>query len=213
MSDENTLRIHIARLASQMYARDFISNLSGNISVRLPDDTLLLTPAGIYKSELKPEDMVVVDQAGNCLRAIPGRWPTSELPMHLEAYRQRADVQAIIHAHPITCIALSLVGISLEDAYIPEALQVCGPVPTTRFAMPSSTENQDVISDLIADHDAILLAHHGTLTVGSNLDEAYVRLETLEHTARILALAYMLGKPRQLEPAVVEKLLKSRKSH
>lgn len=193
-----------------MYARDFISGSAGNISVRLPDGNLLITPSGVNKGKMRPEELLVIDMAGNCLNGNPVCKPTSELPMHLEVYRQRADAGAVIHAHPITCVALSLVGISLQDPYIPEALVMLGPVPTTPYATPSSTENRDAIAGLIADHDAIILAHHGTLTVGRDLDEAYARLEILEHTAKTVALAHQLGTPRRLSPDAVQKLIAMR---
>ena len=133
--------------------------------------------------------------------------------MHLEVYRQRKDVTAVIHAHPIYSIALSLTGLTLEDPYIAEALVLLGPVPTTPYATPSSTENRDAISGLIADHDAIVLAHHGSLTVGRDLEEAYERLEVLEHSAETVLLANQLGTPRQIPAHEVDKLLQMRKAY
>lgn len=190
-----------------MYARDYISGLSGNLSARLPDGNLLVTPAGVSKSDLRAEQLCVLDPDGHPVHVPTGLEPTSELPMHLEVYRQRPDVGGAIHAHPITSVALSLVGISLEEPILPEALVVLGPVPTTGYATPSSEEDRDAIAGLIARNNAIILAHHGTLTVGRDLMEAYVRLETLEHTARTLATAYQLGQPARLSEEAVDKLL------
>lgn len=208
--EEKDLRAQMVKIAGRMYARDFISGLAGNLSARLPDGNFLATPGGVCKEELEPDDLLVVDLDGNCLRSRPGMRPTSELPMHLEIYRQRSDVGGVIHAHPIACVALSLVGISLEEPRIPEALVSLGPVPTTQYATPSSTENRDAIAGLIADHDCIILAHHGSLTVGRDLREAYLRLEILEHTAQAIAMAYQIGQPRSLTPEAVAKLLKQR---
>lgn len=205
--DETLLRLEIVEVAAKMYARDFISGLSGNLSGRLPDGNLLVTPAGVPKAELQPEQLVVVDLNGNPRNAPPGLKPTSELPMHLEVYRRREDVGGVIHAHPVACVALSLVGIPLDEPLIPEALVMLGPVPTTRYATPSSVENCEAIAGLIEEHNAIILSQHGTLTVGRDLAEAYCRLETLEHTARTVALAHQLGKPRRLTEEAVEKLL------
>lgn len=207
---DQALRQGIIAIGQEMYRRDFISGAAGNISARLPDGNLLITPSGINKGKLTPDDMLVIDRDGNCLGGDATCRPSSELPMHLEVYRRRPDAGAVIHAHPITCVALSLVGISLQDAYIPEALVMLGPVPTTPYATPSSTENRDAISGLIANHDAIILAHHGSLTVGRDLEEAYARLEILEHTAKTVALAFQMGTPRQLSPQAVEKLLAMR---
>ena len=193
-----------------MYANQFIHGRAGNLSARLPDGNILTTPAGVKKADLGPDQLVVVDPQGKLQRGLPGLNPTSELPMHLEVYDQRPDVQAVIHAHPIHCIALSLTGLTLENPYIAEALVLLGPVPTTPYATPSSTENRDAIAGLIAEHDAILLAHHGSLTVGRDLDEAYERLEVLEHSAEVLLLASQQGPARQIPADEVNKLLRMR---
>jgi L-fuculose-phosphate aldolase len=201
-----TLQDQMVAIAAEMYAHGFITGLSGNLSARLPDGKILVTPAGAHKGSLSPETLLTVDLEGHILSNPEKMLATSELPMHLEVYRQRLDVGAAIHAHPVTCIALSLVGITLEKPYIPEAVVLLGDVPTTAYATPSSDENRQAISELIREHDALILAHHGSLTVGRDLREAYVRLETLEHTAQIVALAHQLGEPRQLSSEAVRKL-------
>ena len=195
------------QIAVEMYRKDFIAGSAGNLSARLPDGSVLITPSGANKGKLQPDDLLVVDLDGNCLSGDASCRPSSELPMHLEAYKRRPDVRAVIHAHPITCVALSLVGISLLEPLIPEALVLLGPVVTTPYATPSSTENRDAISGLIQDHDVLVLAHHGSLTVGRDLNEAYMRLEVLEHTAKTVAQAHQLGTPRALSPDAVEKLM------
>jgi L-fuculose-phosphate aldolase len=208
----DALRKNMVEIGQEMYRRDFISGAAGNLSARLPDGNLLITPSGLNKGKLTPDALLIIDLNGNCVRGDATCRPSSEVPMHLEVYRQRPDVGAVIHAHPITCVALSLVGISMQDPYIPEALVMLGPVPTTPYATPSSTENRDAIAGLIATHDALILAHHGSLTVGRTLEEAYARLEVLEHTAKTVALAFQMGTPRQLTPQAVEKLLSMRQT-
>jgi L-fuculose-phosphate aldolase len=209
--DETALRQAIVKVGEEMYKRDFISGGAGNISTRLPNGNLLITPSGINKGKLTPDEILVIDLEGNCLNGDAACRPSSELPMHLEVYRQRPDAGAVIHAHPITCVALSLVGISLQDSYIPEALVMLGPVPTTQYATPSSTENRDAIAGLVANHEAIILAHHGTLTLGRDLSEAYARLEILEHTAKTVSLAFQMGKPKKLATEAVQKLIAMRR--
>ncbi len=204
------LRQEVVDVAAEMYRRDLISGPAGNISVRLPDGNLLVTPSGGRKDQLDPGELLVIDRQGNCLNGDASCRPTSELPMHLEVYGQRPDVAAVIHAHPISCVALSLAGVSLVDPYIPEALVFLGPVPTAPYATPASEENREAIAGLIQDHDAIILAHHGSLTVGSDLDQAFMRLEILEHTAKTVVLACQIGTPRRLDPDSVEKLLAQR---
>jgi L-fuculose-phosphate aldolase len=210
--DETALRATLISVAKRMYARDYIAGSAGNISARLPNGNILITPSGANKAELTPEDLLVINEGGICVIGDPNCRPTSELPMHLECYARRPDVGAVVHAHPIMCVALSLVGISLQTPYIPEALVFLGPVPTTPYANPSSEENRAAIRGLIVDHDAIILAHHGSLTVGRDLKEAFDRLEILEHTARTVAAACQMGAPRPLREIAVEKLLVTRRN-
>ena len=193
-------------VGGRLAALGYIHGRAGNLSARLPDGTLLATPAGLNKAEIYPDQLLIVDFEGNPVRALPGLRPTSELPMHLEVYRQRQDVGAVIHAHPTNCIVLSLLGISMEDPYLPEALVLLGPVPTTPYATPSSVENREAIAGVIGDHDALILSHHGSLTVGRDLDEAMERLETLEHSAEILVRAHQIGQPRQIPADALGKL-------
>ena len=132
--------------------------------------------------------------------------------MHLEAYRRRPDVNGVVHAHPITAVALSIAGVSLAECVVPEAVVVLGLVPTTPYANPSSEENQRAIAEVIVGHDALVLQYHGTLTVGVDVYEAYLRLETLEHTAKIIALTRLLGGGPALPPEQVSKLLGARQA-
>jgi L-fuculose-phosphate aldolase len=207
---EQALRQQIVSVGRRMQAEGYIAGAAGNLSARLNEDRLLITPSGASKGELSPDELLVIDQEGNCLEGDGTCRPSSELPMHLEIYRQRPDVGAVVHAHPVYCVALSLVGVSLQTPYIPEALVLLGPVATTRYATPSSTENRDAIRGLIGEHDAIVLAQHGSLTVGVDPEEAFMRLEVLEHTAHTVATAYMLGEPRALSEEAVGKLLRMR---
>ena len=211
MASEDALRAEIVRIGRLMHAHEFVDGTSGNLSARLDADHLLATPSGLAKGFLEPEQFIVVNMRGELVRGQPGLKPTSELLMHLEAYRRRPDVNAVIHAHPITSVALSIAGVSLADCIIPEAVVVLGLIPTTPYATPSSEENQRAISEVIVGHDAIILQYHGTLTVGGDVMEAYLRLETLEHTAKIVALAKLLGGGPPLPPEQVEKLIQTRK--
>lgn len=194
-----------------MHQFQFIDGASGNISARLGPDRILATPSGLAKGFLSPEQLIVIDLDGNLIQPAPlGLKPTSELLMHLEAYKQRADVTGVVHAHPITAVALSIVGIPLTDCIIPESVLLFGPIPTTPYANPSSAENQRAISELVKTHDAIILAYHGSLTVGPTVWDAYLKLESLEHTAQIIAQARMLGEVKPLPPEQVAKLIDTR---
>lgn len=211
MNDENALRAEIVRIGRLMHQFEFVDGTSGNISARIGRDRILATPSGLAKGFLSPDQLIIVDMHGALVPpALPGLRPTSELLMHLEAYKQRPDVNGVVHAHPITAIALSISGIPLTDCIIPEAVVVFGAIPTTPYATPSSAENQQAISELVRTHDAIVLAYHGSLTVGSTAWDAYLKLESLEHTAKIVAQAHMLGGVKPLPPEQVQKLIQMR---
>jgi L-fuculose-phosphate aldolase len=212
MAPEAELRAEIVRVGEWMHARELVDGSAGNITARLGPDRLLATPSGLPKGWLQPDQLIEVDLDGRLVRGGAGLRPTSELLMHLEAYRRRPDVQAVVHAHPPAAVALSIAGVPLAECVIPEAIVFLGLVPTTPYATPSSAENQEAIADLVSSHDAILLAYHGSLTVGSSVTEAYLRLETLEHTARIIALARLLGGGPPLPPEQVAKLLDTRQA-
>jgi len=210
MLSEDQLRSEIVRAGRWLHENDYVDGASGNLSARLGPDRLLATPSGLPKGYLEPEQLIIVNMRGELISGPPGLKPTSELRMHLEAYRRRPDVNAVIHAHPITSVALSIAGISLAECVIPEAIVILGLVPTTPYATPSSEENRRAISEVIVSHDAIILQYHGSLTVGRDVMEAYMRLETLEHTAKIVALSKLLGGVPALPAEQVTKLIQMR---
>jgi L-fuculose-phosphate aldolase len=131
--------------------------------------------------------------------------------MHLEVYRQRPDVNAVVHAHPPLATAFSIAGVSLARCVIPEVIVTLGGIPTAEYATPGTGEVPVSIRQAICDYDAIILAHHGSLTVGSTLWEAYLRLEKVEHTAEITLAAQQLGQVHTLSPEAVEKLAQKRR--
>ena len=213
-TNEQALRQTFVQIGRLMYDKGFICASDGNISARLGPDRLLITPSGLHKGLLEPEQMLIVDLEGNVVRGGYGRSanlkPTSELPMHLEAYRQRPDIEAVVHAHPPITVALSIAGIPMADCLIPEAIVMLGIVPTTQYATPSSEENVSAIRDLIRNHDGLVLQRHGSLTVGDSPMQAFMRLESLEQNARIGFMLAQLGVRNPLPPHEVEKLLRQR---
>ena len=210
-ANEPQLRQEIVRIGQLMYSKGFIAASDGNISARLRPDRLLITPSGLHKGLLQPDQLLLIDQSGRVVGPGRGLKPTSELPMHLEAYRQRPDISAVVHAHPPISVALSIAGISLTDCLLPEVIVFLGLVPTTAYATPSSVENVRAIHDLIGQHDAIILQRHGSLTVGDTPMQAFMRLETVEQNARIAFMLAQLGVRHPLPPAEVEKLLAQRR--
>jgi L-fuculose-phosphate aldolase len=213
-SKEQALREEIVRVGRLMYERGLAVAADGNISAPLDEGHVLCTPSGLCKGTMTPDQLIVVDMDGH--KVGPGTsanrdlQPTSEVRMHLEAYRQRPDIGGVVHAHPPITVALSIAGVSLADCMLPEVIVTLGLVPTTEYATPASAENVRAIRDLITNHDGIILQRHGTLTVGRDPWEAYMRLESLEQVARITLILQQLGHGEPLPPEQVEKLLAQR---
>ncbi len=207
------LRREIVAAARRLHEQGLLPGPSGNLSARLDDERVLVVPSGVPKARLQPEELLIVDLGGRVLAGMRGLKPTSELPMHLEVYRRRSDVAAVVHAHPAAAVALTLAGISLQEAVLPEAVLLLGEVPTTAYATPSTAENRGVVAAWIGQHDVILLARHGALTVGHTLNEAVTRMEVLEHTAQTLLWAHLVRRPEPLPPEAVEKLQRVRATY
>jgi L-fuculose-phosphate aldolase len=205
---ESDLRLAILECGQICYARHLMTSNDGNISVRLDESRVLLTPAGMCKGRMDADDLLIIDMDGNVLASANDRRPSTETPMHLEVYRQRADVRAVIHAHPIFATALTVAGLDFPDDILPEVALTLGRVPVSAYATPSSRADAEVVRPLIRDYNAILLRQHGSLTVGKNLDEALIHLERIEHVAEVFHHANQLGNVKRIPPEELKKLAK-----
>jgi L-fuculose-phosphate aldolase len=192
----------------RMYAKGFVAANDGNVSIRI-SEKILTTPTGKSKGFLRFSDLVWVNLDG---KQLEGKLrPTSELLMHLFVYKKRKDVKAVVHAHPPYSTALAIAGIKLPDSIMPEVITSLGEIPLAPYGTQSTREVPDSISDLIKNHDAIILRNHGVLTVGKDLSEAYFKLERVEHYAQVFCLAKPLGELRKLSPKQLEKLSEIKK--
>ncbi len=207
---EAELRQRICEIGKMMHQKNFVAAGDGNISARLGRDRLLITPSGFSKAFLDPDQLLVIDFNGEKLSPMFGKWrdlvPSSETRLHLECYRQRVDVQAVIHAHPPMTIACTLAGVSLAKCVLPEVLYDLGTIPTTKYATPSSAENAMAIRELVKAYDAIVLDRHGTVTVGATLWDAYMRLERVEHSAQVTIAASQIRQVEPLSDDAIQKL-------
>ncbi|MCL4295782.1 MAG: class II aldolase/adducin family protein [Anaerolineae bacterium] len=212
---EQALREEIILVGKLMYERGLIVAADGNISARVDEQAILVTPSGLCKGMMTPDQLITIDLAGRKIgpetAANRDLKPTSEITMHLEVYHQRPDVLAVVHAHPPHAIALSIAGISLADCMLPEAIVGLGLTPTTPYANPASEENARAIREVITGHDALVLERHGSLTVGRSPLDAFFRTETLEQIARITYMLRQLGGGQPLPPHQVEKLIQARR--
>jgi len=168
---------------------------------------LYFTPTGMCKGFLKPEDIVKTDLAGKKVEGL--RNPSSEALMHLEIYRLRPDVSAVVHAHPPHATGYAVAGMALDKALLPEVILTMGCIPLAEYSTPTTDEVARAIRDLIPEHDALLLSNHGAVTYGRDIESAYFKMETLEHFARISIVAKILGRERVLSEDALKRLYAS----
>ncbi|MBI5823235.1 MAG: class II aldolase/adducin family protein [Chloroflexi bacterium] len=211
--NESDLRLAIVECGRIAYERHLMTSNDGNISVRMENGHILITPSGISKGRLSPDDMLIVDLDGNIISSKPGRKPSSETPMHLEVYKHREDVRAVVHAHPIFATTLTVADLEFPVDVLPEVLLTLGDVPTTKYATPASHEDAEVIRPFLKTHNAMLLRQHGSLTYGKNLDEALVHLERIEHVSEIYWRAKMLGEVKRVSSEAQAKLIALREKY
>lgn len=214
---EQQLRQEIIQICRLLHSGGYCLGYDGNVSARLPDDRFLVTPSGVGKAFVRADQLVTVDWEGNL--AGQGRYgpqrglkPSSEVLLHLEAYRQRPDVQAVIHAHPPIAIALSIAGVSLARCLLPDIILYFGLIPTTEYATPASIEGVRAISEPIQRYDALILQRHGSVTVGPTVADAYLKLEKLEHTALITKSIVEMGHELPFPREEIAKLMEWRAS-
>src|SRR5919206_854181 len=198
------LRADIVEVGRRLYARGYTASNDGNISVRLDGGRLLMTPANVCKGFMHPDMMCITDLDGKKLAG--ERNPSSEMQMHLEVYRQRPDVNAVVHAHPPIATGFAVAGIPLDRAVLAEVVTTLGSVPIADYATPSTKELPAAVRKYVKAHDGMLLANHGALTMGKDLFSAYYKMETIEHFAKISLVARLLGGERLLSRQEVDRL-------
>lgn len=206
MQNERAFREEICEIGRRMYGRRMVAANDGNISVRLSENEILCTPTGVSKGFMEPEQLCLVDLAGNRLGKDAGFAPSSEMKMHLRVYQKRPDVKAVVHAHPIFATSFAVMGQALERPIMPEVIVNFGKIPLAPYGTPSTAEIPDAIEPYLADYQAILLEHHGALTWAGDLTAAYMKMESLEFYAELLYRTTQLGGPRELSVERLERL-------
>lgn len=205
---EQQLREHVIRAGRMMYERGWIAANDGNITARIDSHRILATPAGVCKGTMLPEDLIVCDNAGN--RISGERERTTEMGMHVAIYEARPDIQSVVHAHPPVSTGFAVAGRALNLALMPELVVSMGSIPLADYGLPGTPALVEGMRPYIPKFNAILLANHGAVCYGESVPDAYARMETLEHLARIALVAEMLGGPKVLPRVEVEKLFAAR---
>lgn len=204
------VRREIVTVCRRLYERGLIAGPDGNVSVRLPAGRVLVTPAGMSKVDVGVQDLVELSLDGTPRRGAPRA--SSEVRMHLRIYERRPDVMAIVHAHPPTATGFAVAGEGLVACVLPEVIFQVGQVPLLAYATPGTDALADSFEPYIRTHDAFLLANHGATTVGPTLRIAHQRMESLEHAARILLTARLLGNVNTLAAEDVQSLESARRA-
>lgn len=201
---EHVLRDLICQIGRAMWSRNYVAANDGNISVRLPDGSVLCTPTGVSKGFMTPQMLPVVDLDGTVLRG--EHRPSSELLMHLRVYAEDQTVGAVVHAHPLHATAFAVKGEPLTGLMMPENVVAMPEVPLAPYATPSTTQVPDSIAPFIRTHHGCLLEHHGALTWGPDLMTAYLAMERLEYTAQMTMTLRAIGGERHLSPERVAQI-------
>jgi L-fuculose-phosphate aldolase len=202
--DEQTARREIVRVGQLMYERSYVVSSDGNVSVRLADGRILATPTQTCKGRMTEEMLALTDLDG---RPLNDRRASSELAMHLLIYRERPEVKAVCHAHPPHGSAFAVAGLAIDQPILSEVILTLGCVPLAAYGTPSTDELTAEMQPFIEHHNALLMANHGAVAYGADVWQAFDRLETLEHTAKIAILARALGGAQNLPPDAIEKLI------
>ncbi|MCS6852244.1 MAG: class II aldolase/adducin family protein [Gemmataceae bacterium] len=207
--NEYKLREQICEIGRRVYAKGFAAANDGNISVRLNDREVLCTPTMMSKGYLKPEDLCVVDYEGKQLRGTRKR--SSEILLHLAVYRHNPAVQAVVHCHPPHATAFAVAGEPIPKCVLPEVEVFLGEVPIAEYETPGTQKFADTIVPFVQKCNTIILANHGTVTFGPDLEKAYWYSEIIDAYCRILILARQLGRVNYFSEKQTRELLELKK--
>jgi L-fuculose-phosphate aldolase len=209
MVNEPKLKAQICDIGRRLYAKGFAAANDGNISVRLNERALLCTPTLVSKGFMKPQDICKVDYQGKQLSG--RRQPSSELKMHLTVYRHRPDVKAVVHCHPPHATAFAVAGIPIPQCIMAEVEVNLGEVPTAQYETPGTEKFAQTIVPYLKSSNTIILASHGTVTFGPDLEKAYFNTEIIDAYCHILILTRQLGRVNCLTERHVLELLEQKK--
>ena len=213
MQSEMDIKIEMCEIGKRVYNRGMVAANDGNFSVKLSENEFLCTPTGVSKGFMTPEYICKGDAEGNAIEANEGFKPSSEIKMHMRVYKEREDVKAVVHAHPMYATTFAVCGLPLTEPIMPEAVLSLGTVPLAKYGTPSTMEIPDAVSEYLPYYDAVLLENHGALSYADSLMGAYHKMESLEFYARLLYQAKMLGGPKELTDEQVKRLYGMRRQY
>jgi len=210
LTSEWDLKKMMIDIGGRIWQRGYVAANDGNITIRINDNEILTTPTGVSKGFMTQDMLIKMNMDGKVISSSSKYRPSSEVKMHIQVYQKREDVKSVVHAHPPYCTSFAVTGIPLNKCVLPEAVLTLGAVPIAPYGTPSTMEIPDSIKPYVENTDAILLANHGALTFGKDLVTAYHKMETLEHSARIIYTSIQLGNVNMIPPDEVSKLMELR---
>jgi L-fuculose-phosphate aldolase len=205
--DEQSARKLIIEVGKLLYERCYVVSSDGNVSIRLDENRVMASPTMTCKGRMTEDCLAITDMDGKPLN---DKKASSELAMHLLIYKMRPDISAVCHAHPPHGSAFAVAGLAIDQPILSEVILGLGCVPLTAYGTPSTDELTDAMIPFVTHHNALLMANHGAVAYGNDLWQAFDRLETLEHTAKISILSRALGEANNLPSDAVEKLINIR---
>lgn len=206
---KQNIKHQLVDICHRIYQQGFGAASDGNISVRIDDDRVLITPSGMSKGLVQAEDLILLDAQGTPINK--NHKPSSETKLHIGIYHVRPDVQAIVHAHPPCATAFAVAGIELPSDVLPEVVIMVGEIPLIAYSTPGSQQLAESVAGHMQRCDAALMQNHGVITVGDSLLHAYYRMEKVEHYAKILLHAKQLGAVTHLSANAMSDLVQLRK--
>ncbi len=205
MNSAYGLRKEICEVGRRVYQRGYVAANDGNISIRMDDDRVLCTPTGVSKGFLSEDMLAICDLEGE---QVAGSMKiSSEIRMHLEIYKLRADIYSVVHAHPPTATGFAVAGIELTQCVLPEVIVSLGGVPLAAYGTPGGPDIVEPMKPLLRQYDAVLMANHGVVTLGKDVMDAHFKMETVEHFAKIALVAHQLGKVHTLGDQDIDDLI------
>jgi len=191
-------RKEVARFMRRLYLKGLTTTSGGNISIRVSDDIIVITPSATDKGDMKWKEVGVISLLGENLT--PDLHPSMEYALHINIYKKNKDVTAIVHAHPVFASSFTAMKLTINTSLTAEARAICGVPRFVPYAIMGSAELADIAAQNATDADILLLENHGILTTGSSLLAAFDKLEVLENAARMTMITEITGKKKMLSP-------------
>ncbi|MBM3710388.1 MAG: class II aldolase/adducin family protein [Actinobacteria bacterium] len=207
---ENQHKSDIIEVCRRVYAKGWVAANDGNVSIKVSPNTIICTPTGMSKGYITAEQLIKVDMTGN---RIEGELePSSEVKMHIDVYKNKPGVNAVVHAHPPFATGYAVAGIPLEECVIPEIIVSLGSIPLAKYGTPSTMEIPENIRPYLKEYNVFLLQNHGALSIGEDVFRAYYRMESLELFAKINFIARLLGNVNVLGEEEVKRIISIREN-